>query len=89
VLVYSTGLGLTTPALATGAVVPAAMLARTGDVAATVGGQNAMVIYSVASPGYAGLYQSAVVVPQGVTGNAPVVLQVGGVRSNSVNIAVQ
>ena len=89
VLVYATGLGQTTPALTTGGLVPAATVARTTDVTATVGGQNATVVYSIAAPGFAGLYQVAVTIPSGVTGSVPVVLTQGGTKSNSVNINVQ
>jgi uncharacterized protein (TIGR03437 family) len=89
VLVFATGLGATTPALATGAVAPAATFARTADLTATVGGQNASVVYSMASPGYVGLYQTAIRIPTGVTGTVPLVLQQGSTRSNSVNIAVR
>jgi uncharacterized protein (TIGR03437 family) len=56
----------------------------------TIGGQNAEVIYSLASPGFLGLYQTAVRMPSSVAaGNAVVVLRVGDAVSNSVNLAVQ
>lgn len=89
VLVYATGMGQTTPALTTGALVPGTTVAKTTDVTATVGGQNATVVYSIAAPGFAGLYQVAVTIPSGVTGSVPVVLTQGGTKSNSVNINVQ
>lgn len=89
ILIYATGLGLTTPALPTGGLVPAGTIANTAAVTATVGGQNAAVIYSIASPGAAGLYQVAVTVPSGVTGSVPVVIQQGSAKSNAVNINVQ
>jgi len=88
ILVYSTGLGATTPALTTGQV-PNGIF-NTQQVSATVGAQNAAVVYSVAAPGYAGLDQTAITVPAGVTGaSVPVVLTVGGVKSNTINIPVQ
>jgi uncharacterized protein (TIGR03437 family) len=68
---------------------PANGFNNTGTVSVTIGGQNAPVIYSIASPGFAGLYQTAVTVPGGVTGSARVVLTAGGAASNPVNIAVQ
>jgi uncharacterized protein (TIGR03437 family) len=89
VLVYATGLGTTTPAMPTGALAPATAVANTAPVTATVGGQDADVIYSIAAPGYVGLYQVAVRIPSGVSGNVPVVLQQGTTKSNVVNIAVQ
>jgi len=36
-----------------------------------------------------GLYQVALTVPAGVTGNSAIVLKQGSTTSNSVNIAVQ
>jgi uncharacterized protein (TIGR03437 family) len=47
------------------------------------------VIASVASPGFAGLYQVAITIPGGVSGTVPVVLSQGSTKSNSVNIPVQ
>jgi uncharacterized protein (TIGR03437 family) len=89
ILVYATGLGQTTPAITTGGLVPSGTVANTATVTATIGGMNAPVTYSIASAGFAGLYQVAVTVPAGVSGNVPVVISQGTTRSNSVNIAVQ
>lgn len=89
-LIYSTGLGLTTPPLATGALATAEPFANTATVRVTIGGQTAEVLYSIAAPGFVGLYQTAVRVPTGVAaGNAPVILSVGTANSNSVTIAVR
>ena len=89
-LVYSTGLGDTTPGLTTGALVPGTGTSATkGAVTATIGGKDATVVYSIASPGFVGLYQVAVTVPAGVTGSSPIVLTQGGMKSNSVPIAIQ
>jgi uncharacterized protein (TIGR03437 family) len=89
--VYATGLGATTPALATGQVTPAPpTLYRTAPTTATIGGKDAQVIYSIASPGFVGLYQVAVVVPAGAgTGNVPVTITTGSVTSNSVTVNLQ
>jgi uncharacterized protein (TIGR03437 family) len=91
IVIYSTGLGQTTPAAQTGVLLkpPSSGFNNTGTVTVTVGGQNAAVIYSIASPGFAGLYQTAVTIPSGVTGSVPVVLSLGTTKSNTVNIAVQ
>jgi uncharacterized protein (TIGR03437 family) len=95
ILVYSTGLGVTSPALQSGQITPAPGTTNTyynsaSPATVTVGGREARVIYSLASPGFAGLYQTAFEVPAGAgTGNVPVVLSIGGVRSNSVNISLQ
>ena len=53
------------------------------------GGKPATVTYSIASPGFAGLYQVALTVPAGVTGNSPIVLTQGTVNSNAASISVQ
>jgi len=89
-VIYSTGLGLTTPPLATGALATSEPFANTATARVTIGGQTAEVLYSIAAPGFVGLYQTAVRVPTGVVaGNAPVVLSVGTANSNSVTIAVR
>jgi uncharacterized protein (TIGR03437 family) len=89
ILVYATGLGQTSPAIATGGIVASDAIDNTTTVTATIGGQAATVVYSIASPGFAGLYQVALKVPAGVTGSSPIVLTQGTVKSNSVNISVQ
>ncbi len=89
-LVYCTGLGDTTPGLTTGALVPATAQAATkGTVTVTVGGKDATVVYAIASPGFVGLYQVAVTVPAGVSGDAAIVLTEGGAKSNPVTVPVQ
>jgi uncharacterized protein (TIGR03437 family) len=92
IVIYSTGLGQTTPAVATGALAapPAGTFNNTGTVTVTIGGVNAPVVYSIAAPGFAGLYQTAVTVPTGLTGaSAPLILRSGTTASNTVNIAIQ
>ena len=89
-VVYATGLGPTTPAIEGASLAPASPAVVIAPVAVTIGGRDAEVISSVASPGFAGLYQVAVRVPAGVAaGNAPLVLRSGQAVSNTVNIAVQ
>jgi uncharacterized protein (TIGR03437 family) len=89
IVIYATGLGQTTPGLTTGLLADSKTTANTAPVAATIGGQNAEVVYSIAAPGYVGLYQVAVKVPAGVTGNPALILKQGAVNSNSVTVAVQ
>jgi uncharacterized protein (TIGR03437 family) len=80
-LVYSTGLGAI-PALPN--------LVPTAPVRVSIGGRDATVIYSLASPGYVGLYQTAFTVPAGLTaGSQPVTLSVGNATSNQVTVPVQ
>jgi uncharacterized protein (TIGR03437 family) len=90
ILVYCTGLGLTSVSLPTGTLVPAtAQAATNAPVTATIGGKPATVTYAIASPAFAGLYQVAITVPAGVTGNSPIVLTQGATFSNAVPIPVQ
>jgi uncharacterized protein (TIGR03437 family) len=91
---WGTGFGALTgrgsaPRLATGDLPALGSLYDTAPVTITVGGQNATVVASVAAPGYAGLNQILFMVPQGVSGNVPVVATVGGVRSNSIMLPVR
>jgi len=91
-VLYATGMGQTTPMLATGQSIPLGPpFFDTAPVTVTMGGQNANVIYSIAAPPYvAGLYQMAVTTPAGLgAGSVPVVASVGGVASNTVTIPVQ
>lgn len=91
--IYCTGLGDVSPRPESGAPAPASPLAQT--VAAptvTVGGVTAPApIFAGLSPGFVGLYQINVLVPANApVGDAvPVVVTVGGLKSNTVTIAVQ
>ena len=90
ILLYSTGLGTTTPALDPGVIASGPPFQETAPVAVTIGGRDATVIYSIASPGFLGLYQTAVRVPAGLSsGPNPVVMRQGQATSNSVPIAVR
>jgi uncharacterized protein (TIGR03437 family) len=91
VVIYSTGLGQTNPPVATGTLVvpPGGAFNNTSPVTVTIGGQDAAVIYSIAAPGFVGLYQTAVLVPAGVSGSTSLVLTIDGVASNAGNITVQ
>ena len=90
-LVYLTGLGQTSPELKTGEFTTSTVLSNaTTPIQVSVGGVNATVVYSAASPGFAGLYQIAFEVPAGFpAGNVPLLVTAGGVASNVVSIAVQ
>ncbi len=86
-LVYLTGLGMTTPAVLRAPWFPAGRL-PTAAVTATVGGQDARVAYSIASPGYAGLNQVPLRSPEGVRGTVPIVTSRGSAKSTAVMIPV-
>jgi uncharacterized protein (TIGR03437 family) len=64
--IYATGLGAVTPPAAAGTAAPAAPLSRTvTEPVVTVGGVRAAVTFSGLAPGFAGLYQVDVMVPDG------------------------
>jgi uncharacterized protein (TIGR03437 family) len=89
--IYATGLGDVTNRPALGSPSPANPLATTlATPSASIGGVPATVTFSGLAPGYAGLYQVNVQVPEGVpTGtDVPIVLTIGGVTSNTATIAV-
>jgi len=89
---YATGEGQTTPAGADGKPASVPYPQPNLAVTATVGGQNATVIYAGGAPGeVAGLMQVNVQIPAGIqTGNTvPVILRVGNASSQGgVTIAV-
>jgi uncharacterized protein (TIGR03437 family) len=87
---YLTGLGAVTPTVPTGAAAPTNQLSKvTGDVIATIGGVAATVEFAGLAPGFAGLYQVNLQVPQLAAGSYPLQVSVGGVASNTGTISVQ
>ncbi|HTS48874.1 MAG TPA: hypothetical protein VMH05_13075 [Bryobacteraceae bacterium] len=93
VLIFATGLGMVTNQPATGAVALAAphLSYLISYPSATIGGVQAPVSFAGLAPGYVGLYQVNVQVPQGVAAgdSVPVVLSFGATVSNSVTISVR
>jgi uncharacterized protein (TIGR03437 family) len=90
--IYCTGLGAVTNSPGAGNPAPGNPLARTqATPTVTIGGVQANVQFSGLAPGFAGLYQVNVQVPDGVApANAvPVSLTISGVLSNTATIAVQ
>jgi uncharacterized protein (TIGR03437 family) len=57
----------------------------------TIGGLDATVLYAGPQGIYPGVDQVNVVIPQSLAGggNVPVVLSIGGVTSNTVNVTIQ
>jgi uncharacterized protein (TIGR03437 family) len=89
---YCTGLGAVTNSPGTGNPALTSPLSQTQSTpTVTIGGVPAKVQFSGLAPGFAGLYQVNVQMPDGVTpGDAvAVVLTIGGVTSNTATIAVQ
>jgi uncharacterized protein (TIGR03437 family) len=87
---YLTGLGPLQPAVATGAPAPLNVLSRTtGLVTATIGGMPATVEFSGLAPGYTGLYQVNILVPQLPSGQYPLQVSVNGTASNAAPISIR
>jgi len=93
VVIYATGLGATSPAVATGQAAPAVppLALVTTPVKVTIGGVEAAVEFAGLAPGFVGLHQVNARVPAGVAaGNAvPLVLTQNGVPSNTVTLAIK
>ena len=103
-IAFETGMGQTTPPRITGYLDPPTVFIlavlgtgappsptyfTTAATTATLGGASIPVLSSVATPGYAGLYQTAFTVPTGMSGTLPLVLTIGQAESNPVNVVVQ
>lgn len=89
VFLFATGLGTVNPSVATGAAAgdnPPST--STQGVTATIGGQPATVLFAGAAPGYAGLDQVNVSVPQLPAGDYPVQIFVGSAGSNTATVSV-
>jgi uncharacterized protein (TIGR03437 family) len=88
VAVYWTGQGLVDNPIATGAAAPAMFLNTTvAPTTATIGGQTATVLYSGLAPGFVGLAQANLQVPDLDPGDYPVVLTVGDAVSNAAIVS--
>jgi uncharacterized protein (TIGR03437 family) len=87
-VLYATGLGVTSPPLDTGR--PSAGNATATQATVTIDGTQAEVLFSGTTPGLVGLNQVNVRVPAGTRAgsNIPVLLYVAGKQSNEVTIAV-
>jgi adhesin/invasin len=87
---YVTGLGAMSPVIATGAAASGdSPSSSTVGVTATIGGKPATVIFAGGAPGYAGLDQVNVTVPQLSPGDYPVRIFAGSAGSNSATISVR
>jgi uncharacterized protein (TIGR03437 family) len=89
--IYATGLGAVNMAMAPGAAAPStapfAMTVNTPMV--TIGGVSAYVSFSGLAPGFVGLYQLNVTVPQGMApGSQSLQISAGGIASNTAILAV-
>lgn len=89
-IVYMTGSGPVTPAVADGAVTPSTGLTQTTlPVSATIGGMSAHVAFSGLAPGFVGLMQMNIAIPTGLTeGTYPLTITLNGVQTNAATISV-
>jgi uncharacterized protein (TIGR03437 family) len=87
---YFTGLGAVNPPVGTGVAAPGDHLSIvTGDVTATIGSLPALVEFAGLAPGFAGLYQVNVQVPQQAAGQYPLQISVDGVVSNAAPVNIR
>jgi uncharacterized protein (TIGR03437 family) len=92
VVIYCTGLGAVSPAVAAGQAAPSSPLSRTvADPLVTIGGQTAAVSFSGLTPNFAGLYQINATIPAGIApGDAvPVIISISGQTSPAVTISIR
>jgi len=85
IILSGTGFGPTNPAAPVGVVVPLGQIYTTATTpAVTINNVPAMVLSAVLAPGFAGLYQIAIQVPNTLTnGDWPIQASIGGVSSPS------
>jgi uncharacterized protein (TIGR03437 family) len=89
VALYASGLGAVDQVVAGGQPSPSNPPARTLSLpAVTVGSIPVNVTFSGLSPGWIGVYQVNFVVPAGLSGKVPVVLNISGAASNVVTMSV-
>ena len=89
IIVYLTGQGPVSAIVADGAPSPGQPLATaTLPYSATIGGQNAPIQFLGLAPGFAGLLQANIMVPNLPAGNHPIVVMIGGQASNTPVLAV-
>ena len=86
---YLTGFGAVDNPVATGAAAPADPLSRVMNVTATIEGQTASVVFAGLAPGFAGLYQVNILVPQLPPGDHPLQVFAGGVPSNIAPVSIR
>jgi len=87
---YLTGLGAVNPPVNTGVAAPTDPLSMlTGGATATIGSMPAAVRFAGLAPGFAGLYQVNIQVPQMSPGQYPLQISAGGVVSNAALVNIQ
>ncbi len=91
VIAYLTGCGSVDASIADGAAAAfGAPIRATSAASATIGGLPAQVSFTGLTPGFVGLVQMNIVVPQGLApGDYPLVVSIHGVASNSATVSVR
>ncbi len=89
-VVFATGLGLTNPPVASGAPSPSSPAATTvHGITASFFGRPGAVQFAGLAPGFTGLYQVNVRVPEGVAASVPFTISAGGRVSNPIVVPVR
>ena len=90
-VIYCTGLGAVSPAIAAGASAPNSPLTKTSDPATvTMGAKPAQVLFAGLAPGFAEVYQVNAVIPSGIASgpSVPIVITVSGLSSPPVTVPI-
>jgi uncharacterized protein (TIGR03437 family) len=89
--IFGTGLGSVNPPVPTGQAAPNSPLSATmATVAVNLGAQTVQPYWCGLAPGYVGLYQCTVQIPENAaSGQANLSLTIAGIESNSVTLPIQ
>jgi uncharacterized protein (TIGR03437 family) len=88
-LLFATGLGPTRPSVPTGVAAPAGLtITDIVPLSATIGGASAAVQSAGLAPAMVGVFNVTLTVPDQPPGNYPLVIEAGGVASNSLTVNV-
>jgi uncharacterized protein (TIGR03437 family) len=90
VILYLTGQGALCTPLSTGyPAPPAPFLYPTADVQASIGGAAAQVPFAGLVPGWVGILQMNLLVPNAPSGEQPLEIAIGGVSANPTTLSIQ